>query len=149
MSGYWQHPEETANVLTGEGWLKTGDVATVDDHGFVRIVDRKKDMILVSGFNVYPNEVEDVVARHPGVLEVAAIGVPDERTGEAVKIVVVRRDAGLTEEQLLDFCRESLTGYKIPKHVEFRTELPKTNVGKILRRQLRDAAPRAGAAAPH
>ena len=135
--GYWRRPEETARVFTHDGFLRTGDIATVDEHGFVRLVDRKKDMILVSGFNVYPNEVEDVVASHPGVLEVAAVGVPDERSGEAVKIFVVRKDAGLTAEALVAFCRENLTGYKVPHHVEFRDELPKSNVGKILRRELR------------
>jgi long-chain acyl-CoA synthetase len=140
MAGYWQRPEETAKVIDAEGWLHTGDMAKMDAGGFFYIVDRKKDMILVSGFNVYPNEVEEVVATHPGVLEVAAVGVPDEHSGEAVKIFVVRKDPGLTERDLLKFCAESLTGYKRPKHVEFRTELPKTNVGKILRRELRDEA---------
>lgn len=138
MKGYWQRPEATAEVLSPAGWLRTGDVAVMDEKGFFRIVDRKKDMIVVSGFNVYPNEVEDVVASHPGVLEAGAIGVPDEKSGEAVKVVVVKRDPGLTESALLEHCREQLTGYKIPKHVEFRDELPKTNVGKILRRELRD-----------
>ncbi len=137
MRGYWNQPEETARVLR-DGWLYTGDVAEIDADGFVRIVDRKKDMILVSGFNVYPNEVEDVVAQHPAVLEVAAVGVPDERTGESVKIFVVKR-AGqeVTSEALVDHCRAHLTAYKLPRQVEFRTELPKTNVGKILRRALR------------
>ena len=135
--GYWQRPEETARIFTHDGFLRTGDIATVDERGFVRLVDRKKDMILVSGFNVYPNEVEDVVAAHPGVLEVAAIGVPDERSGEAVKVFVVRKDPELTAEALIAFCRENLTGYKVPHHVEFRDELPKSNVGKILRRELR------------
>jgi long-chain acyl-CoA synthetase len=135
--GYWQRPEETARIFTHDGFLRTGDIATVDEQGFVRLVDRKKDMILVSGFNVYPNEVEDVVAGHPGVLEVAAIGVPDERSGEAVKVFVVRKDPDLTAEALIAFCRENLTGYKVPHHVEFRDELPKSNVGKILRRELR------------
>jgi long-chain acyl-CoA synthetase len=138
MQGYWQRPEETRNVLDADGWLRTGDVAQIDERGFVRIVDRKKDMILVSGFNVYPNEIEDVVARHPGVLEVGAIGVPDERTGEAVKLVVVKKDPGLTEEALIAFCREQLTNYKRPRHVTFASELPKSNVGKILRRELRE-----------
>lgn len=141
MKGYYNRPEETANVLMPDGFLRTGDVAVMDEKGFVRIVDRKKDMILVSGFNVYPNEVEDVVAMHPGVLEVAAIGVADEKSGEAVKIFVVRKDLALTAAQLIAHCRENLTGYKVPSHVEFRDELPKTNVGKILRRELRDAAP--------
>ena len=138
MKGYWNRPEETARVLMADGFLRTGDVAVMDERGFVRIVDRKKDTILVSGFNVYPNEVEAIVAMHPGVLEVAAIGVPDEKSGEAVKIFVVRKDSGLTAEALIAHCRESLTAYKIPHRVEFRTELPKTNVGKILRRALRD-----------
>ncbi|CAG1002754.1 partial long-chain acyl-CoA synthetase, partial [Rhodocyclaceae bacterium] len=138
MKGYWNRPEETARVLMADGFLRTGDVAVMDEQGFVRIVDRKKDTILVSGFNVYPNEVEAIVAMHPGVLEVAAIGLPDERSGEAVKIFVVRKDPGLTAEALIAHCRENLTAYKIPHRVEFRTELPKTNVGKILRRALRD-----------
>ena len=140
MKGYFNRPEETANVLMPDGFLRTGDVAVMDDRGFLRIVDRKKDMILVSGFNVYPNEVEDVVAMHPGVLEVAAVGVPDEKSGEAVKIFVVRKDPALTAEAIIAHCRDNLTGYKIPHHVEFRTELPKTNVGKILRRALKDGA---------
>ena len=138
MKGYWQRPEETAKVLTDDGWLRTGDVGIMDDKGFVRIVDRKKDMILVSGFNVYPNEIEQVVAMHPGVLEVAAIGVPDEHSGEVPKIFVVKKDPQLTEQDLLEHCKKELTGYKRPKYVEFRTELPKTNVGKILRRALRE-----------
>jgi len=140
MAGYWNRPEETAKVMTADGFFKSGDIGVMDERGYVKIVDRKKDMILVSGFNVYPNEVEEVVATHPGVLEVAAVGVPDEHSGEAVKIFVVRKDPGLTERDLLKFCAENLTGYKRPKHVEFRTELPKTNVGKILRRELRDEA---------
>ncbi len=143
MKGYYRRPEETANVLMADGFLRTGDVAVMDATGFVRIVDRKKDMILVSGFNVYPNEVEDVVALHPGVLEVAAIGVPDEKSGEAVKIFVVKKDPALTAEALIAHCRENLTGYKVPHRVEFRTDLPKTNVGKILRRELREP-PKAG-----
>ncbi len=138
MRGYWNRPEDTRRVILADGYFRTGDVATIDPAGFVRIVDRKKDMILVSGFNVYPNEVEDVVASHPGVLEVAAVGVPDERSGEAVKIFVVPRDGSLTKEALIAHCRENLTGYKVPHQVEFRDELPKTNVGKILRRKLRD-----------
>jgi long-chain acyl-CoA synthetase len=138
MKGYWQRPDETAKVLGPDGFLYTGDVGVMDDKGFVRIVDRKKDMILVSGFNVYPNEIEQVVAMHPGVLEVAAIGVPDEHSGEVPKLFVVKKDPALTEEAVLAYCREQLTGYKRPKHVEFRAELPKTNVGKILRRALRD-----------
>ena len=138
MPGYWQQPEETDKVLTKDGYLKTGDIGVMDEKGFIRIVDRKKDMILVSGFNVYPNEVEQVVAMHPGVLECAAIGVPDEHSNEVVKLFVVKKDPGLTEQDILAYCKEQLTGYKRPKHVEFRTELPKTNVGKILRRALRD-----------
>jgi long-chain acyl-CoA synthetase len=138
MLGYWQRPEETAKVIDAEGWLHTGDMARMDAQGFFYIVDRKKDMILVSGFNVYPNEVEDVIAMMPGVLEVAAIGVPDERSGEAVKVFVVKKDPALTAEAVKAFCRENLTGYKQPRQVEFRTELPKSNVGKILRKELRD-----------
>jgi len=138
MKGYYNRPEDTARAFTHDGYLRTGDVATIDDDGFVRIVDRKKDMILVSGFNVYPNEVEDVVAAHPGVMEVAALGVPDEHSGEAVKIFVVRKDPDLTVEALIAHCRAGLTGYKVPRFAEFRDELPKSNVGKILRRVLRD-----------
>ena len=145
MRGYWKRPEDSARVFTADGFLRTGDVAVMDERGFIRLVDRKKDMILVSGFNVYPNEVEDVVASHPGVLEVAALGVPDERSGEAVKIFVVRKDPALTEQALIAHCRENLTGYKVPHHVEFRDELPKSNVGKILRRALRDGGPAATA----
>ncbi len=141
MAGYWQQPEETANVMTPDGYLKTGDIGVMDDKGFIRIVDRKKDMILVSGFNVYPNEIEQVVAMHPGVLECAAIGASDGHSGEVVKLYVVKKDPGLTEQDILAYCKEQLTGYKRPKHVEFRTELPKTNVGKILRRALRDEKP--------
>ncbi|MCK6406420.1 MAG: long-chain-fatty-acid--CoA ligase [Rhodocyclaceae bacterium] len=140
MKGYYNRPDETAKVMTPDGFLRTGDVAVVDDQGFFRIVDRKKDMILVSGFNVYPNEVEDVVAMHPGVLEVAAVGVPDAKSGEAVKVFVVKKDPGLTAEAVIAHCRDNLTGYKVPHHVEFRTELPKTNVGKILRRALKEGA---------
>jgi len=139
MKGYWNRPEETAQVLSPDGWLRTGDIARIDDKGFVYIVDRKKDMILVSGFNVYPNEVEDVVAQMPGVLEVAAVGVPDEKSGEAVKIVVVKKDPALTEEAIRAHCKANLTGYKLPRYIEFRESLPKTNVGKILRRELRDS----------
>ncbi|NVE00809.1 long-chain-fatty-acid--CoA ligase [Massilia sp. BJB1822] len=138
MAGYWNRPEETAKSMTPDGFFKTGDVGIMDERGYTRIVDRKKDMIIVSGFNVYPNEIEEVVAAHPGVLEVACIGVPDNNSGEAVKLFVVRKDASLTAEQLLDFCKHELTAYKKPKYIEFRDELPKTNVGKILRRQLRD-----------
>ena len=138
MRGYWNRPDETANVMIDGGWLRTGDIGRIDDKGFVYIEDRKKDMILVSGFNVYPNEVEGVIARHPGVLEVAAVAQPDERSGEVVAVFVVRKDPSLTEEQIIEFARTDLTGYKVPKHVHFRDELPKTNVGKILRRALRD-----------
>jgi len=141
MKGYWNRPEETAQVIDADGWLHTGDMAKMDPQGFFYIVDRKKDMILVSGFNVYPNEVEDVIAMMPGVLEVAAVGVPDEKSGEAVKVVIVKKDPSLTPEQVKAHARENLTGYKQPKYVEFRTELPKTNVGKILRRELRDPTP--------
>jgi len=137
MKGYYNRPDETAKVLNAEGWLATGDIARVDDDGFFYIVDRKKDMILVSGFNVYPNEIEEVVAMNDKVLEVAAIGVPNESTGEAVKIFVVKKDQSLTDIELIQHCKERLTGYKVPKLVEFRTELPKTNVGKILRRELK------------
>jgi long-chain acyl-CoA synthetase len=138
--GYWNREEDTARAFTLDGYLRTGDIAVIDDKGFIRLVDRKKDVILVSGFNVYPNEVEDVVASHPGVIEVAAIGVPDDRSGEVVKVFVVRKDPALTEQALIAHCRENLTAYKVPRHVEFRDELPKTNVGKILRRALRDGA---------
>ena len=139
MDGYWQRPEETAQVIDSEGWLHTGDIAKMDAEGYFYIVDRKKDMILVSGFNVYPNEIEDVIATMPQVMEVAAVGVPDDKSGEAVKVVIVKKDQSLTAEQVKAFCKENLTGYKLPRVVEFRTELPKTNVGKILRRELRDA----------
>ncbi|ODS93143.1 MAG: long-chain fatty acid--CoA ligase [Comamonas sp. SCN 65-56] len=138
MAGYWQRPDETAKVMTPDGYFKTGDIGTMDARGYFKIVDRKKDMVLVSGFNVYPNEVEDVVAQMPGVMECAVVGVPDEKTGEAVKLVIVKKDQSLTEEQVRQFCHENLTGYKRPKVIEFRTELPKTPVGKILRRMLRD-----------
>ncbi|HEX5769150.1 MAG TPA: long-chain-fatty-acid--CoA ligase [Burkholderiales bacterium] len=138
MAGYWQRPDETAKAIGKDGFFRTGDVGVMDAKGFITIVDRKKDMILVSGFNVYPNEIEQVVAMHPGVLEVAAIGVPDEHSGEVPKIFVVKRDPQLTEHDLIEHCKKELTGYKRPKYVEFRTELPKTNVGKILRRALRE-----------
>ncbi|OJX34017.1 MAG: long-chain fatty acid--CoA ligase [Burkholderiales bacterium 68-12] len=138
MAGYWQRPDETAKVMTADGYFKTGDVGVMDERGYFKIVDRKKDMVLVSGFNVYPNEVEEVVANCPGVLECAVVGVPDEKTGEAVKLVIVKKDPELTEAEVREFCRANLTGYKQPKVVEFRTELPKTPVGKILRRELRD-----------
>ncbi len=139
MEGYWQKPEETARVMTADGFFRSGDIGVMDERGYVTIVDRKKDMVLVSGFNVYPNEVEGVVAAHPGVLECAVVGVPDPATGEAVKLFVVRRDPSLTAEQLTEYCQQQLTGYKRPKLIEFRNELPKSNVGKILRRELRDA----------
>ena len=138
MTGYWEKPEETAAVLGADGFLRTGDIAKVDAQGFVYIVDRKKDMINVSGFNVYPNEIEDVVMMHPGVSEVGAVGVPDERSGEAVKIVVARKDMSLTADELIAHCRQYLTGYKLPRHVEFRETLPRSPIGKILRRELRD-----------
>ncbi|NIM39708.1 MAG: long-chain-fatty-acid--CoA ligase [Hydrogenophaga sp.] len=138
MAGYWQRPDETAKVMTPDGYFKSGDIGIMDSRGYFKIVDRKKDMVLVSGFNVYPNEVEDVVAQLAGVLECAVVGVPDEKTGEAVKLVIVKKDPSLTEEQVREFCRANLTGYKQPRVIEFRTELPKTPVGKILRRELRD-----------
>jgi long-chain acyl-CoA synthetase len=138
MAGYWQRPDETAKTMTPDGFFRTGDIGIMDADGYTKIVDRKKDMILVSGFNVYPNEVEGVVAGHPGVLECAAVGVPDENSGEAVKLFVVKKDAALTERDVMDYCKEHLTGYKKPKYIEFRSDLPKTNVGKILRRELRD-----------
>ena len=138
MAGYWQRPDETAKVMTADGYFKSGDIGIVDERGYFKIVDRKKDMVLVSGFNVYPNEVEDVVAQLPGVMECAVVGVADDKTGEAVKLVIVKKDPTLTEAQVRDYCRTNLTGYKQPKVIEFRTDLPKTPVGKILRRELRD-----------
>lgn len=138
MVGYWNRPDETAKVMTADGFFKSGDVGIMDERGFTRIVDRKKDMILVSGFNVYPNEIEGVIAGHPGVLECACVGVPDDNSGEAVKLYVVKKDPNLTVAQLMDFCKEQFTGYKKPKYIEFRDDLPKSNVGKILRRELRD-----------
>jgi len=140
MAGYWQRPDETAKVMTSDGFFRTGDIGVVDERGYFRIVDRKKDMILVSGFNVYPNEIEDLMTQMPGVAECAAVGVPDAKAGEAVKLVIVKRDQALTEVQVRAYCEANLTGYKRPKVVEFRTELPKTPVGKILRRELRDKA---------
>jgi long-chain acyl-CoA synthetase len=140
MAGYWQRPDETAKVIDKDGWFATGDVGVMDERGFVKIVDRKKDMILVSGFNVYPNEIEGVLAAHPGILECAAVGVPDQKSGEAVKLFVVKKDPGVTVEDIVKYCKENLTGYKCPRDVEFRKELPKSNVGKILRRELRDEA---------
>ncbi|MBT4790098.1 MAG: AMP-binding protein, partial [Halobacteriovoraceae bacterium] len=138
MRGYWQLDDETAKVMTKDGFFKTGDIGVVDEQGYFKIVDRKKDMILVSGFNVYPNEVEDVVVTHPGVLEAAAIGVPHEKSGEIVKIFIVKKDQALTEADVIEHCRKDLTGYKVPKMVEFREDLPKSNVGKILRKDLRN-----------
>jgi long-chain acyl-CoA synthetase len=137
MAGYWQRPDETAKVMTPDGFFKTGDIGVVDARGFFKIVDRKKDMILVSGFNVFPNELEDVVGQMPGVMECACVGVSDAKSGEAVKLVIVRKDPALTEADVRAYCKENLTGYKQPKVVEFRDELPKTPVGKVLRRELR------------
>ena len=147
MAGYWQRPDETAKVMTEGGYFKSGDIGIMDERGYTKIVDRKKDMILVSGFNVYPNEIEDVVAAIPGVLEVGAVGVPDEKMGEAIKLVIVKKDPGLTEEAVRAYCKQNLTGYKQPRVIEFRAELPKTPVGKVLRRELRDPAPAKPAAA--
>ena len=147
MAGYWNRPEETAKVMTSDGYFRTGDIGIMSPDGYTKIVDRKKDMILVSGFNVYPNEVEEVIASHPGVLECAVIGVPDAKSTEAVKAFVVKKDPNLTAQDIIKFASTELTGYKVPKHVEFRTDLPKTNVGKILRRELRDEKPKAAAAA--
>jgi len=138
MAGYWNRPEETANVMTADGYFRTGDIGVMDENGYTKIVDRKKDMILVSGFNVYPNEIEEVIASHPGVLECAVIGVQDAKSGEAVKAFIVKKDPNLTAEEVIKFCATQLTAYKVPKQIEFRTDLPKTNVGKILRRELRD-----------
>jgi long-chain acyl-CoA synthetase len=139
MHGYWQRPEETANSITEDGWFATGDVATINEEGYIKLVDRKKDMILVSGFNVYPNELESVIAEHPQILELAAIGVPDENSGEVVKVFIVPKSPDLTKEDVMAFCKKNLTGYKRPKHIEFMSELPKSNVGKILRKDLRSA----------
>ncbi|MBY0415548.1 MAG: AMP-binding protein, partial [Bdellovibrionales bacterium] len=138
MPGYWQRDDETAKVMTADGFFKSGDIGIMNKDGFIKIVDRKKDMILVSGFNVYPNEIEDVVATHPKVFEVAAIGIPDPKSTEVVKLFIVKKDESLTEEEIITFCRKELTSYKVPKAVEFRKELPKTNVGKILRKDLRN-----------
>ncbi len=138
MAGYWQRPYETDKVMTPDGYFKSGDVGIIDENGFFKIIDRKKDMVLVSGFNVYPNEIEEIVTRMEGVMECACVGVIDEKAGEAVKLVIVKKDPDLTEAQVRAYCRENLTAYKQPKVVEFRTELPKTPVGKILRRELRD-----------
>jgi len=140
MAGYWQRDDETAKAMTPDGWFKSGDIGIMDERGYIRIIDRKKDMILVSGFNVYPNEIEGVAVMHPGVLECAAVAVPDEKSGEAVKLFVVKKNPALTEAELMKFCAEQLTGYKRPKHIEFRSELPKSNVGKVLRKVLREGA---------
>jgi long-chain acyl-CoA synthetase len=145
MAGYFNRPDETAKVMTPDGFFMSGDIGIMDERGFVRIVDRKKDMILVSGFNVYPNEIEGVVAMNPRVLECAAVGVPDAKSGEAVKLFVVKKDESLTADEVLQHCRTHLTGYKMPREVEFRKDLPKTNVGKILRRELRDEIKKAAA----
>ncbi len=140
MAGYWNRPDETAKVMTADGFFKSGDMGFMDDKGYTKIVDRKKDMILVSGFNVYPNEVEAVAVQHPGVLEAAVVGVPDKNSGEAVMMFVVKKDQALTREELAAFCVKNLTGYKKPKYIEFRDDQPRTNVGQILRRELRDQA---------
>jgi long-chain acyl-CoA synthetase len=138
MQGYWQRPDETAQVMLPGGWLRTGDIGRIDERGFVFLEDRKKDMITVSGFKVYPNEVEDVAAKHPGIFESAAVAEPDEKSGEVVALYVVRKDPSLTAEKVIEFVRQHVTSYKVPRHVYFRTELPKSNVGKILRRELRE-----------
>ena len=140
MAGYWNKPQDTAAVMTADGFFKSGDIGLMDQDGYVKIIDRKKDMIVISGFKVFPNELEEVITLLPGVLECAAIGVPDEHTGEAVKLFVVKKDPTLTEQQILAYCKEQLTNYKRPKQIVFKTELPKSNVGKILRRELRDLA---------
>ena len=140
MKGYWNRPEETAKTIDARGFLETGDIAVMDEKGWLKLVDRKKDLIVVSGFNVYPNEIEEVVSHNDKVMEVACIGVPNEKTGEALKVFVVKKDPSLTKEELIEFCRTELTAYKLPKDIEFRDELPKSNVGKILRRELREQA---------
>jgi long-chain acyl-CoA synthetase len=147
MAGYWNRPDETARVMTSDGFFRTGDIGVMSLDGFTKIVDRKKDMIIVSGFNVYPNEVEEVISSHPGVLECAAIGIPDAKSTEAVKVFVVRLDPHLTAQDIISFAGTQLTQYKVPKHVEFRSELPKSNVGKILRRELRNENSKSSAAA--
>jgi long-chain acyl-CoA synthetase len=139
MAGYWQRPDETAKVMTADGYFRTGDIGVVDDRGWFKVVDRKKDMILVSGFNVYPNEIEEVIMQMPGIAECGAIGIPDDKAGEAVKVVIVKKDAAVTEADVRAHCEANLTGYKRPKVIEFRADLPKTPVGKILRRELREA----------
>ncbi len=146
MAGYWNRPEDTAKVMTSDGYFRTGDIGIMNPDGYVKIVDRKKDMILVSGFNVYPNEVEEVIASHPDVLECAVIGVPDDKSTEAVKAFIVKKNPNVTAQDIIKFAHTQLTNYKVPKHIEFRTELPKTNVGKILRRELRDEKPKMSAA---
>ena len=138
MSGYWKNPKATTDILSDEGWLKTGDIGRLDEHGFLYIEDRKKDLILVSGFNVYPNEIEDVVVAHPEVIEAAAVGIPDEHSGESVRLFVVRKTPLLKEERLMEYCRKNLTGYKRPRDIVFMDKLPKNNIGKILRRELRE-----------
>jgi long-chain acyl-CoA synthetase len=140
MEGYWQRPDETAEAMTADGYFKSGDIGTMDERGYIKLIDRKKDMIVVSGFNVYPNEIEAIVAAHPGVTEAAVIGVPDEHSGEAVMLFVVRRDPKLSSEDIVRYCKENLTGYKRPRHIEFRDSLPHTNVGKVLRKDLREEA---------
>jgi long-chain acyl-CoA synthetase len=142
MAGYWNRPDETAKVMIGKDLLRTGDIGRIDEEGLVFIEDRKKDMILVSGFNVYPNEVESIAVTHPAVLEAAAIAQPDEKSGEVVALFVVKKDQSLTEQEMIDHCRKQLTGYKVPKHVYFKADLPKSNVGKILRRALREELPK-------
>jgi long-chain acyl-CoA synthetase len=139
MAGYWRRPDETAKVMTDDGFFRSGDIGVMAEDGYVRIVDRKKDMILVSGFNVYPTEIEQVVSLHPGVLECAAVGVPDAKSGEAVKLFVVKEDPAVSEEEIAEYCKVNFTAYKRPKYIEFRDELPKSNVGKILRRELRSS----------
>ena len=146
MQGYWQREEATAKTIDSDNWLHTGDIAIMDEQGYFKIVDRLKDMILVSGFNVYPNEIENVMVSHPGILEVGAIGIPDEHSGEVVKVYIVAKDKSLTEEDIEKFCRENFTGYKRPKAIAFVDELPKSNVGKILRRELREQDQQASSA---
>ena len=138
MRGYWNRPEATAKIIFGDGWLRTGDAGRMDEQGFIYIEDRLKDLIIVSGFNVYPSEIEDVVVSHPGIVEATVIGMPDQGSGEAVKLFAVKKDASLTQQALIEFCRERLTAYKIPSQVEFRDDLPKSNIGKVLKRELRD-----------
>ena len=149
MQGYWNNPKETERAFTRDGWFRTGDMAVMDERGYFKVTDRKKDMVIVSGFNVFPNEIEDTVMLHPGVLEVGAIGVPDERSGESVKLVVVKKDPNLTQEQLLEYCRTHLAAYKVPRVIEFRTDpLPKSAIGKVLRKELRSSVVAAPQASP-